>query len=235
MSRQVIYIILGIIALIIFIALVAGLISLLFRVITSPFSTPPTPTPIIIPTPTPLATLTPTPIPPPVGVVTPTPIPIGGGPGIITVKTVTGPGFAMDYPSSWGILTCANSPNFEFNPRTPVDQLGVVCTFAQEPITVLVSNNLSGCAGQNINIASVPVIFSTTTSANFISHQWCTLTQPILKISHRVSTSSFPATSPVDYSPQIEQMIASLRFTSTTTAQTPQPLTVPQTPATPLY
>lgn len=207
MSRQVIWLIILIIGTIFLIGIIITLITLAIRVVTTPRVVP-TPTPI----PTPLVQqVTPTPTPgPTIIVVTPTPTPVQTT--LILNKTFIGPGFTLDYPASWGLLTCSNSPNFEFDPISGVDQPNVVCGFAQKPITILVDNNLRGCGSVGTNIGGNIVFKTTTLSTNFTEHLWCTNSNPVLKISHRLSTNNFPATSPIDYSPEIERMIATLRF-----------------------
>jgi len=152
---------------------------------------------------------------------TPTlPPPQGGAPSIIIIpsqKTFTGLGFTLSYPTEWGLLTCANSLNFEFDPLNNTDQIGVICSFATKPITVLVDNNLTGCTGETIRLGTIPVTRSVTTTEEIVVYNWCTITQPVLKISHRVSNVPLDATSPVDFSTEIENMIATAKFTSVST------------------
>lgn len=213
MSRQIIWIILFIIGIILLIGIIIALINFAIGFLSSPRPVAP-----VVPTPTPIA-LVPLPTSPPV--ITPTPVPINIPPSppplqttVIVSKVYAGPGFILNYPANWGILTCRNSQNFEFDPLSGVDQLSVVCTVAQKPITIILDNDLQGCSGTRVNIGGVSVLKSTTTGPNFTQHLWCTNTSPILKITNRVGATGYPATSPIDYTPEIENMIASLRFTA---------------------
>lgn len=196
------YVIIGAVAILLLLALIIGAIYLIPRLFpqTPPVVPTPTPTPIvIIPTPT---------TPPGVVVVTPTPSPD-------QFDIYNGPGFTLPYPQSWGILTCNNSQNFEFDPNNNVDQLRVTCGVAVKPISVIVQNNLAGCSGETVNIGGINTIRSTTPTSEFTLYQWCTTTQPVLRISHRVSPSSTSsAVSPVNYSADIETIIANARFST---------------------
>ncbi|MBI2022201.1 hypothetical protein HYS93_04990 [Candidatus Daviesbacteria bacterium] len=111
----------------------------------------------------------------------------------------------IHYPKSWGLLTCRNSKNIEFDPTNSTDQLNVLCDVALKPITILVGS--SNCQGQTIDLSGVSVVKSKTTSSNGVSYKWCTKTNPALEISHRVSSTGSRAASIQDFSAQIEQMI----------------------------
>lgn len=200
--RLVIIIAVVIIILIIIVSLIIYLFSLLRA--PSPAVVLPTPTPVVL-TPTPTAVPTPTPTPIPIAVV-PVTVPT------TQVKIHQGLSFTVFFPASWGILTCINSSNFEFDPLNNTDTVGAFCTVAQKPITFIVSNNLNGCGGTTITLGNTSVIKSVATTTNTTTIQWCTLTSPVLKITHRVSPSGGQATSPVDFSPQIEQIIANTQF-----------------------
>lgn len=123
-----------------------------------------------------------------------------------------GQGFRLEYPSAWGILTCNNSQNFEFDPTSNTDQRGVRCEVAQKPVTVMVGSNT--CQGETVTLGDVRVVKQKRTSGSYIQYKWCTQTTPRLEISHRVSPGGERATSVQDYSSQIEEMIKNLRFVS---------------------
>lgn len=128
------------------------------------------------------------------------------------LKTYTGSNFQLSYPSSWGILTCNNSSNFEFDPTNSNSQ-NVSCDVAQKPITVLVGNS-SGCGGTTMQLGNNSVLYSKqTTTDGYIKYEWCTQGGPtVLNITERVSPNGEQATSVRDYSSEVEQMISSLRF-----------------------
>lgn len=175
-------------------------------VITPTFT--PTPTPTFTPTPTPEQTLI------PVIIVTPTPsttilVPRGGP--IINLDVHQGPGFSLFFPQNWGLLTCANSANFEFDPVNNLDQNGVFCNVASKPITVLVSNNLDNCPGATVSLGNIAVIKSVTSTTSAINYKWCTITQPVLKITHRVSPTLNHSFSREDFSQEVEFVISTLR------------------------
>lgn len=205
------YFILGIIGLILVIFIIIWLISVIIGLFSKAATTTLTPLPTPIITPTPTSTLNPSPT--PISFITPTPFPVGGGPPVF--QRLSGPGFTLNYPINWGLVTCTNSPNFEFVPNAGFYQTQIFCSVAQQPITVIVSNNLSGCSGERVMIGNVQVLRSTITQADRTVHQWCTLTNPVLKITNRISTSAAPASSSIDYSVEIEVMIASLHTTLT--------------------
>lgn len=128
-------------------------------------------------------------------------------------QVYNGPGFQLTYPASWGLLTCSNSRNFEFDPTNNTDQRGVLCDRALKPVTVLVTDNLT-CQGESIRLGSHTVIRSTEgTKGGNIDYRWCVVTAGVdLDITHRVSTSGGRAHSTTDFSEQIEKMISTLRF-----------------------
>jgi hypothetical protein len=125
-------------------------------------------------------------------------------------KTYSAGDVQMIYPNNWGLLTCSNSLNFEFDPKNPEDSQ-VVCSLAQKPVTILV-NDSTGCAGDLIDIGPVKVQKQMQEEEGYRTYQWCTQTSPRLNISHRSSTYGAPATSPEDYSKQVEEMISRLSF-----------------------
>lgn len=121
-------------------------------------------------------------------------------------------GFQLSYPKNWGMWTCVNSENFEFDPVNSEDKK-VQCGTALKPITVLV-DDISGCDGANTMIGNIEVVKSVQTVDGYISYQWCTKTNPVLNITHRVSKNGERAVSKDDYSAQIEDMISKLSFTA---------------------
>lgn len=114
------------------------------------------------------------------------------------------------YPNKWGILTCTNSLHFELDPLSGADSK-VACDSAAKPITVLV-DNISGCEGENIKIGNMEVVKSRKVDGGYTAYRWCVKTDPVLNITHRVSTGGERAVSPNDYSSQIEEMISTLTF-----------------------
>ena len=135
----------------------------------------------------------------------------------------SGPGFTLSYPTGWGILTCSNSSNFEFDPLNNVDQTGVVCDVAQKPITVTVENDLAQCSGERVLIGNVTAIKNTFNKPRFTEMQWCTLTSPILRITHRFSSTPARAVTPTSYVQQVETMIATLQAPALTISPIPTP------------
>jgi hypothetical protein len=129
-------------------------------------------------------------------------------------KNYTGVGFSLKYPNSWGLLTCTNSNNFEFDPASSTPT-SIACDEAVKPITVLVANNLN-CQGTAATLGDLTVIKSkTTTDTNYTTYRWCV---PIgggkaLDITHRVDPNVSRATSSQDYSSQIEEMIKTVSTT----------------------
>lgn len=125
-------------------------------------------------------------------------------------KIFQGQGFTLSFPSNWGILTCGNSNNFEFDPNGG-DLRNVMCDRALKPVTVLVSNQLS-CNGDQIKLGNNSVTKTKTINAGGdISYQWCTVVGNIsFDITHRVSANGARATSKDDLSTLVEKIIASL-------------------------
>lgn len=138
--------------------------------------------------------------------VTPTPssnslVPAAGA----LLKTYSGSGFSLRYPSKWGVLTCSNSQNFEFDPISGTDIKGVVCDRALKPVTVLVVNGNPTCPARSVTGAS-----------GEINYRWCAPLNNnlFLDITHRVSQLGGRATSVNDYSTQIEQIIKTISTAS---------------------
>lgn len=118
-----------------------------------------------------------------------------------------GQGFQLRYPKTWGLLTCTNSNNFEFDPYTGQNQK-VGCDFAVKPITVLVNKN--ECQGGTVTkINNIPVTKVVDRTDTGVDYEWCTQTNPPLDVTERVSSDGSRATSVNDYSIQVEQMIGS--------------------------
>lgn len=121
-----------------------------------------------------------------------------------------GQGYKLEYPKTWGVLTCNNSQNFEFDPKNSSDQRGANCDVAQKPVTIMVGSNT--CQGDTVNLGGIKIVKQKKTSGSFIQYKWCTQTTPKLEISHRVSPNGERATSKEDHSAQIEEMIKNLNF-----------------------
>lgn len=127
-------------------------------------------------------------------------------------KTYNGSNFQLSYPSSWGLLTCSNSANFELDPTSGVDQK-IGCTEAIKPVTIMVGNSL-GCGGTTMSLGNNSVLYSKQTDSNgYISYQWCTQNSPeVINFTERVSPNNDKATSVRDYSTEVQQIISSLKF-----------------------
>lgn len=120
-------------------------------------------------------------------------------------------GFELVYPQNWGILTCNNSKNIELDPNSNVDQINVVCDYAQKPITILI--NGSNCQGETISKGGITSVKSVGDFNGGKEYKWCTKTTPSLEITHRVNPNGGRATSKEDVSTQIEDIvIPNLRF-----------------------
>lgn len=127
------------------------------------------------------------------------------------LKTYNGDNVQLQYPKEWGLLTCSNSKNIEFDPTNSTDQQGVRCDRALKPITILV-NQTAACQGEAAKIGNVNVTKSVTTTSTGTNYRWCTHTTPVLDITHRVSSAPSRATSAQDYAQQIEKMISTAHF-----------------------
>ncbi len=124
------------------------------------------------------------------------------------LKKYYGTGFVINYPQKWGLLTCSNSVNLEFDPVNGTDN-HVVCDRAVKPITILISDNASNCPGNTIILGNHSVVKSQTNYPDGnINYKWClALGNKYFNITHRVSASGSRATSTQDYSTQVEQLI----------------------------
>jgi hypothetical protein len=119
----------------------------------------------------------------------------------------TGANFTLRYPQNWGLLTCNNSQNIEFDPYNGAKSK-VACDFSVKPITVLV--NHSSCQGGTAEkINNIPLVKVVTRTSGEVDYQWCTQTNPTLDVTERVAADGSRATAPGDYSIQVEQIIGS--------------------------
>lgn len=133
-------------------------------------------------------------------------------PGNTALKAYQGQNFQLQYPAGWGLLTCTNSNNFEFDPYNSQDTR-IVCDRSVKPITVLV--NKSPCVGGDvIKINGVTATKVVDRSPGEIDYEWCTQTNPPLDITERVSAGGSRATAPGDFSIQVEKMIGSFNNAS---------------------
>ncbi|MDO8639188.1 MAG: hypothetical protein Q7R43_06440 [Candidatus Daviesbacteria bacterium] len=125
-------------------------------------------------------------------------------------KIFKGQGFTLSFPNNWGLLTCGNSNNFEFDPNGG-DMKNVACDNALKPVTFVVVSRLN-CSGDPVKLGNNHVTKTKTISDNGdVSHRWCTMVGNIgFDISHRVSSSGSRATSKNDYSKEVEKIITSL-------------------------
>lgn len=153
---------------------------------------------------------------------TPTSVPQTGSPLSSAVPTMTPPAttkvfvssnFQLNYPKNWRLLTCRNSPNFEFDPTNGADQINVFCDRAVKPITFQQSF-LSGCSdGQVVNLGGVSAVKVVNKTASGTDYKWCIDSPLKMEVTHRVSTTDTrSAFSAVDYSKQVEEIISSLHL-----------------------
>lgn len=142
----------------------------------------------------------------------PTLSPAGGNPSGASgaTKIYSGTGFRVEYPSSWGILTCSNSSNFELDPISSADQLSHPCNYAVKPVTILVHQTMLSCPGNSETIGSMSVTKGVTAFGSGIQYRWCTQTTPQLDITERVSGSLSSTATSNDYSYQVEQILSTL-------------------------
>lgn len=128
-------------------------------------------------------------------------------------KTFISQGFSLDYPSGWGVLTCGNSTNFEFDPENGSDLKNIACDRAFKPITVLLANRLS-CTGETVKIGDKQVVKLKVENNGDINYRWCLSVGSVgLDITHRVSQSGSRATSKEDFSSQVEEVIKTIKLT----------------------
>lgn len=140
--------------------------------------------------------------------ISPSPSLTPGSTVIDTFKTYKDNGFELKYPKSWGLLTCNNSKNIEFDPINPTDFVNVACEKAQKPVTVLAGNK--NCKGEAIKLGKTEVIRSKESIPGFTKYRWCINLPaggPALDITHRVSSDGSRATSKEDFSSLVEKII----------------------------
>lgn len=125
-------------------------------------------------------------------------------------KTYNGGSFQLSFSKNWGVLTCTNSANLELDPANGIDSK-IECGSALKPVTIIV-DDISGCSGENIKIGETLAVKSKKVEGGYTSYQWCTKTEPVLNITHRVSKGGEKAVSPEDYYLKIEEMISSISF-----------------------
>jgi cytoskeletal protein RodZ len=124
-------------------------------------------------------------------------------------KSLNSVGNVFSFPG-WGVLTCSNSANFEFDPTDGRDNR-VVCNIAQKPITVLV-NNAAVCKGEMTTINGVSVQKYQVENIRGMDYQWCFSKNGVnYNVTHRVSATGVAGTSVQDYSAAIEEMIGSVK------------------------
>lgn len=131
-------------------------------------------------------------------------------------QTYIGQGFNLQYPVSWGLLTCSNSDNFEFDPLTNTDQPNFSCNRAVKPVTVLIKDSFS-CSGETVRLGANQVIKSKTTNQKGTNYLWCVpVGTKTLEITHRVSLGgTYQGYGNVDASLEVEKMISTIAPTST--------------------
>jgi len=126
------------------------------------------------------------------------------------IKTYNGEGFSVRYPDNWGLLTCSNSKNFELDPTSPQDVIGVVCDYAVKPVTFVVRSSAISCPGNKVTLGSKQVTKSIKTySDGDVYYRWCFMSGgKQLDVTHRVSQTGTRATSTTDYSAEVETIIS---------------------------
>jgi len=129
-----------------------------------------------------------------------------------TTKLFVGQNVLFNYPKNWGLLTCSNSNNFEFDPLNGTDVKNVVCDVAIKPITILVGSN-QACDGEKVKIGNLEVTKSKTElGSGDINYRWCvSVGDKNWDITHRVSASGSRATSTEDFSKAVEDLISKLQ------------------------
>lgn len=116
--------------------------------------------------------------------------------------------FVLRYPKNWGIVTCNNSQNIEFDPYNKSDLRNYLCDSAFKPITIIVSKQSVSCSGENVPIGNTTVIRSKTETANWTKNRWCiNKNGTSLDITNRIAPTGIRGTGKDDFSKQIEQII----------------------------
>jgi hypothetical protein len=125
-------------------------------------------------------------------------------------KAYNGIGFQLTYPKNWGLLTCNNSQNIEFDPYNSTDQLRVACDWAQKPVTVMVGVS---CEGNATSIGSVPVVKSQRQLSKGVEYSWCVKAGSThLLFTNRVSNQDARGYGKDNQSAAIEQIISRIRI-----------------------
>lgn len=153
----------------------------------------------------------------------PTEAPSAAGNGIVSpainnqpvtntgLKTYQGSNFIIKYPQKWGILTCNNSQNFEFDPYDSKDLNNFACDRAIKPVTILVSKEVLNCQGETVKIGTNQVIKSKTETAYWMKNRWCFFKNGLnFDITNRVAGTGITGTGKDDFSSEIEKIINSL-------------------------
>ena len=128
-------------------------------------------------------------------------------------QTYRGRGFSLKYPEKWGLLTCSNSTNFEFDPANNRDQAGVVCNWAVKPITAMARTSDADCRGNSNTLGGTAGRKRGEKEGTYTYYTWCTTSPPFLEFSHRVgSTQQLPGTATnASYEREIEEIIGSIQ------------------------
>ncbi len=125
-------------------------------------------------------------------------------------KSTTVGGYTGFYPNTWGVLSCSNSENIEFDPNGTDST--VACNYAKKPITVIVAKTLN-CKGEEVTLGNNTVIKSKAMLSHEVRYRWCVKgADTNLDITHRVTDSNLSAASKEDFSAQVEQFISTLTF-----------------------
>ncbi len=126
--------------------------------------------------------------------------------------TYQGEGFNLSYPKNWGLITCNNSKNFEFDPYNPGKKT-ISCDRAQKPTTFLVNSGLSCQGGEVVKIGNYSVRKTKQQYRDWQTNQWCLETSgKTFDITNRVSSSGAVGTGKDDFSSEIEKIISSISF-----------------------
>ncbi len=126
-------------------------------------------------------------------------------------KSYQGRNFVFHYPKNWGIVTCNDTQNIEFDPYNKNDLKNFACDVAIKPITIIVGKEPFVCPGENLKIGNSNVVVSKTETANWVKNRWCVNKDGVnLDITNRVAPTGLQGTGKDDFSKQIEQIINSL-------------------------
>lgn len=135
----------------------------------------------------------------------------GQGATIAGTKAYNASGFQINYPNNWGLLTCNNSQNIEFDPYNSTDQLRVACDWAQKPITIMVG--VACGEGQTTQIGGMQVVKSQRQLSKGTEYAWCVKAgNTNLLFTNRVSTEESRGYGKDNQSQAIEQLISRIRI-----------------------